>query len=738
MNKPLQGYPNKVDITNCDREPIHIIGSAQSHGVILACDPHTFLITQCSENSQNLLGHEAKTLIGKPIEVLLPRDYLNQIPAHPEKFTLPEIEIFNTAFLIIAHTSEKNFVLEFEPVGEQIAPVKFQEQLSRILSELNTANTIAEITSRAAGLVKSLYGYNRVMIYQFDEDWNGNVVAEEKEEYMESWLGLHYPATDIPKPSRDLFLKQEVRMISDVGYIPAVIIPQISPLTNKPLDLSLCELRAVSPIHIEYLKNMEVGASLTAAIVLNGKLWGLLACHHNSPKFINYHQRQSVKFLTQIYTNALSVISTRDFLAHSEKASILKEKFLGELKSFNVLSEGLSQEKFPFTSLVNCTGGALYINGSLHLQGITPSREQVEQLVKEFLSKNTFDIFHTQNLEKIYPPASLYKDTASGLLCINIGEMGEDLMIWFKQESSQDVNWGGNPDKNAVEKEGILYLSPRKSFEKWTKKVSGIAIPWAKHEINLAASLRESIIHIIVRQQREKIEQLNTNLRLVNEDLTAFGYSVSHDLRAPLRGISGYATILKERNYPILDDMGKKAVDIILRSSGEMNALIEDLLNYAKLGQTEVALSRVNLRELVLNILEILNTSESYKNTKIEVDENLPACIGDRRLISQLFLNLVHNALKYSAEMPHPEVHIGYLKEKLPVTYFIKDNGIGFDPSLEAKIYNVFSRLVGDEYPGTGVGLATAKKVIEKHKGDIWVETSPGKGSCFYFTLGNT
>ncbi|QED36568.1 GAF domain-containing protein [Antarcticibacterium arcticum] len=737
MKEPLKGYPYKVDITNCDREPIHIIGSAQSHGVIFACDPQTFLITQCSENSASLLGHEAETLIGKPLEVLLPHDYINRIPAPLEKFTLPEIEIFNTVFLIIAHSSEKHLILEFEPVGEQIVPVKFQEQLSRILTELTTANSIAEITSRAANLVRSLFGYNRVMVYQFDDEWNGKVVAEEKEEHMESWLGLHYPATDIPKPSRDLFLKQEVRMISDVGYIPALIIPQISPLTHKPLDLSLCELRAVSTIHIEYLKNMKVGASLTAAIVLNGKLWGLLACHHNSPKFINYHQRQSVKFLTQIYTNALSVISTRDFLANSEKATLLKEKYLEELKLYNDLNEGLTQEKIPFTSLVNCTGGALYFNGSLHLQGITPAKEHVEQLVKEFLSQNTAGIFHTQNLEKIYPPASIYKDKASGVLCISIGETGEDLMIWFKQESSQEVSWGGNPDKNAIEKEGVLYLSPRKSFEKWTKRVSGIAIPWMKHEFNLAASLREAIIHIIVQQQREKIEQLNTNLRLVNEDLTAFGYSVSHDLRAPLRGISGYANILKERNYQLLDDLGKKGVDVILRSTAEMNALIEDLLNYAKLGQTEVSLSHVNLNELVVNILETLNTSEEYRNTNIKVDENLPACTGDRRLISQLFLNLVHNALKYSAEMPHPEVHIGYLREKQPVTYFIKDNGIGFDPLLEAKIYNVFSRLVGDEYPGTGVGLATVKKVIEKHNGDIWVETSPGKGSCFYFTLGN-
>ncbi|HSP82485.1 MAG TPA: ATP-binding protein, partial [Gillisia sp.] len=614
---------------------------------------------------------------------------------------------------------------------------KFQEQLSRILNELNSATTVEEVTSRAAALVKSIFGYDRVMVYQFDDEWNGKVVAEEKEQNMESWLGLHYPATDIPKPSRDLFLKQEIRIISDVGYDPSTIIPQLSPLTQKPLDLSLSELRGVSPIHIQYLKNMKVGASLTAAIVLNGKLWGLLACHHSTSKFVNYYQRQSVKFLTQIYTNTLSVITSRNFIAESEQSRILKEKFFKGLESTPNLTMGLLQVNTPFTSLVSCTGGVLFKDGELYLQGLTPLKEEVLQLIQEFLIKEVKGIFHTGNLEKIYAPAAAYKDKASGILAISLGENGEDLMIWFRRESSKEVNWGGNPKKNAEEKDGIQYLHPRKSFEKWTQRVSGISTPWKEQELNLAASLREGIIHIIVKEQKERIKDLNTVLTQVNEDLNTFGYSVSHDLRAPLRGISGYAKILKENYLDRLDERGRKFLGNIINSAEEMNGLIEDLLSYAKISQVDIYITPVNINLLVQNILDSLNLEEDYSNTKIIVEKDLPDCTGDRRLIFQLFSNLINNALKYSAEKQKPEIHIGFLKENNSVVYFVKDNGIGFDPLLEEKIYKVFSRLVGDEYPGTGVGLATAKKVVEKHKGKIWVKTTPGKGSCFYFTLGD-
>ncbi|CAN5413538.1 ATP-binding protein [soil metagenome] len=733
MKFPGDAYPFKVELNNCDREPIHIIGTAQSHGVILVCDKENLIIIQCSENAQNILGYEAEDLLGKTLNFLLSDDKLNKINFNPGiKNLIPGLRFKDLDFVAIAHVSDEYLIVDLEPGNVEDLSINLGEQLSKILGELNSAGTINEITSRAAGLVRSLFDYDRVMVYQFDEAWNGTVVAEEKNEDLESWLGLHYPATDIPAPARAIFLKQEVRIISDVNYKPSIILPA----NHKPVDLSLSELRGVSPIHIEYLKNMGVGASLTAAIILKGKLWGLLACHNNSPKFINFYHRQTANVLTQICANRLGVIIAENFIQESQRLNHIKEEILTNIRSQAGLIGALIDRTPSLPQLINSGGGAVYFNGELKLIGNTPGEPEVLSLIKDFL-KHEGDIFYTRNLSKIYQPAALYKTTASGILSIRAGEIEGDYLIWFRGESATEVSWGGNPEKNGVVEDGIEYLRPRKSFEKWTRLVSGISFPWKDYEIDVAKSLRDGITNILLQRQKEIISLLNSELHIINKDLESFSYSVSHDLRAPLRGISGFAKILQEKYSPGLDEGGKKALNIILNSSREMHGLIEDLLAYSKIGQIYVQKSSVDIHLLVKSILESLNVDTEYPTTVIEIDSNLPKATGDKTLLYQLFLNLISNALKFSANKPNPVVNIGFGMRGNNAEYFVKDNGIGFNPKFEEKVFKVFSRLVGDEFPGTGIGLATVKKVVEKHNGQIRVETSPGAGSCFYFTLEN-
>jgi two-component system, chemotaxis family, sensor kinase Cph1 len=729
-------YPEKVNLTNCDREPIHIIGKAQAHGVILACDKKSFEITQCSDNNSEILGRKANDLLGKHISTLLPGHHLTSMQmGGDEKILLPELRINDRPYLVIAHISNESIILDIEPAGDDLNPVQFQEQLSKILNDLNAAETSEEISKRAVGLVKYLYGYDRVMLYKFDEEWNGEVVAEEREEHLESWLGLHYPATDIPKPSRDLFLKQGVRIIQDVSYIPSPIRPELSPINDQPLDLSRSELRGVSPIHIEYLKNMKVGASLTAAIVLNGKLWGLLACHHYTAKFVNYHQRQSVKLLTQVLTNRLATISSNIFKEESGKAREIREQVLQRLREMNDIGNALTTDKPTLTEVVGSSGAALFYKGELTLIGKTPSNEEVRELIN-WLIANGKKFFQTRSLEKLVPAAANYRDKASGLLAVKIGEGKDNFLLWFRGETAQTVDWGGKPQKQETTKDGMQVLHPRKSFEKWTQEVSGIALPWQDYELDAAGAFRESLTHVILEQQQQEIKALNEKLSFVNKELEAFSYSVSHDLRAPLRGIRGFANILKEDFEGQLDEDGVKAVDIILRSAKEMDSLIEDLLLYAKLGEEQVPQTPVDINTLVSSILSSYSFKDDYPTTKVKVDKDLPEVYGNKRLLNQLFSNLISNALKYSVKKEKPIVEIGFqLGDEGQCIYFVKDNGIGFDLRFQERIFKVFTRLAGNEYPGTGIGLAIARKVVDKHGGDLWVESIPGDGSAFFFTL---
>lgn len=729
-------YPDKVNLTNCDKEPIHIIGRAQAHGVILACNKNTFQITQCSKNAKVILGWETRELLGKHISVLLPEEDLRNLEEGvDEKILLPQFSVNKNIFLAIAHISNESLIVDIEPAQDNYSPLQFQEQLSKIMNDLNTARTTYEINNRAVKLLRFLYGYDRVMLYKFDEEWNGEVVAEEKEEHLESWLGLHYPATDIPKPSRDLFLKQGVRIIQDVNYTPAPLQPELSPIDNQPLDLSRSELRGVSPIHIEYLQNMKVGASLTAAIVLNDKLWGLFACHHSTAKFVNYHQRQSVKLLTQVYTNRLAVISSEIFKEKSKEAKITRDHIINRIRETGDIADTLTSGNLNLINVLRSSGAALLYKNELSLTGKTPSSEEVEDLIDFFVAKEE-KVFHTKNLQKLHPVAANYREEASGVLFLKIGDEKGNYLLWFREETAESVNWGGKPQKTETAKEGIAELHPRKSFEKWTQQVSGIALPWLDYELDAAIAFRESLTHVILEQQQEEITLLNEKLKVVNKDLEAFSYSVSHDLRTPLRGIRGFAKILQEDFAEKLDKKGNRALDIIMESATEMNSLIDDLLLYARLGEEPVPQTPIELNKILSSLTISFNLEEDYPNTKLQVDENLPEVNGNRRLITQLFSNLLSNALKYSANRQKPYVEIGSQRDSTGgVVFFVKDNGIGFDPKFQESIFKVFTRLAGKDYPGTGIGLAIARKVVDKHDGELWVESIPGKGSAFYFTL---
>ena len=727
----------EVNITNCDREPIHIIGKAQEHGVIVVCDLNSFNVSQCSENVENILGISHAEVLGKPLKQVLSKKVAKSFKKklRNEETLLPEkLKIEEQKFLCVPSISGEHLIIDVEPSGKSLDPVHFQEQLTKILTELDESESVNDMCQQAALLVKHLFDYDRIMIYKFDEEWNGEVVAEVKEPELDSWLGLHYPATDIPKPARAIFLKQGVRIISDVNYKASPITPEISPITGAPLDISSSELRAVSPIHIEYLQNMKVGASLTAAIVLNGELWGLVACHHYSPKFINYHQRQSCLFLTQVFSNKLALKTTKTFLENTSKSDEVRKKLVLQMTSIRSIEDALYRFDPKFTDIIECSGGALVMDGEIYVSGDTPSKAEIKQLCDEFLAEKEV-YFSTKSLSTVYTKAKDYKNTASGILSVQIGEQDGNYIMWFRPEAKETVNWGGNPEKNGYIKDGIEYLTPRKSFERWTEKKDGVARAWQDYDFEAVSNLRESIVHILVKQQKDKIDSLNDQLVEANKELETFSYSVSHDLRAPLRGIDGYARILKDHYMDRLDDYSQKAVNTIVRSASEMDTLIDDILSYSRVGQTQLAKQVLSMRQIVENALDAQNAESNYPNTTIKVAEKLPNIVGDRRMISQLVNNLISNALKYSGKKEQPVVEIDYFRENDQTTYLIKDNGVGFDPQHKNKIFEVFSRVATEDFSGSGIGLSIAKKVVDKHKGELWVETTPGEGSCFYFSL---
>ena len=727
-----------VTITNCEQEPIHIIGHSQAHGVIVVCDPKSFKITQCSENVEEVLGVPLESVLKADLSILISSEGIGQLRQKlgQDRILLPDEEVIKgKKFNVIPHLSDTNLVLDIEPAGFVLQPSLFQDQLTAMLSEIEGAKSIPDMCNVAVLQVKQLFGYDRVMMYKFDEEWNGEVVAEVKEERLESWLGLNYPARDIPKQARAIFLKQGVRIISDVGFKPAAIIPEISPITRKPLDISKSELRSVSPIHIEYLQNMKVGASLTAAIVLEGELWGLLACHHYSPKFINYHQRQTCKFLTQVFSNSLSVRTSKTFLDKFSASEYVRKKLVLQLESIANIREALIKFSPKFTDIIECTGGAIYQDGILDLIGATPKKSEVLALLENFLIKKQEELFFTKNLSKHYELASAYSKKASGVVSVKVNDENNTMLLWFRPEVSETVSWGGNPEKQGYVKDGVEYLSPRKSFERWTQQNAGISRRWEDYDLEAIEALQESISHIVIKKQKDEIVQLNHQLLAANQELETFSYSISHDLRAPLRGIDGYARILRDHHMKDLDDYSKKAITTIVKSAEDMDGLIEDILTYSSVGKTNLKHELVSIDKISEDVVLKHNMANRYPNTSIKIASEMPKVEADRRMISQLLNNLIGNAFKYSSKSDTPWVEVGFMKKEKENVYYVSDNGIGIDPRLNYKVFDVFSRVAGDDYEGSGIGLAIAKKVIEIHQGEIWLESELGKGTTFFFSI---
>ncbi|WP_375253641.1 ATP-binding protein, partial [Dokdonia donghaensis] len=642
-----------------------------------------------------------------------------------------EVEVKGKRYVVITHYRENLIYIELEPIVAQAEAHIIQRQLSDIITDLSQAITVSEMCDKTANLIKSLTGYDRVMLYKFDQNWNGTIISESREEVLESWLGMHYPATDIPQQARKSFLKQGVRIIADVASQTSAVFPELNE-QGQPLDLTNCESRASSPIHIEYLENMKVGATLTAAIVSNGTLWGLIACHHYSSKFTNYYQRQTIKFLTQVFSTQLTLRSSNEVLARINATTASRAKLVEQMSNEWDVQGGLTKKPTSMLTITEATGGAVFLENTLSTVGDTPSKEDIKNLIDWIYTTQLGNTYTTQNLAKVYEKGKAFAKMASGVLCVFIAKGQKDCLLWFKPELKQVISWGGNPEKAVAEKN--KRLSPRKSFEKWNQEQVLTSLPWKDYEIASAQALKTSISNIIISRYQE-VKLLNDKLKEAYKELESFSYSVSHDLRSPLRGIDGFAQIIKEDYFDTLDDYGKNAIQTIIDSTSKMNTLIDDILAFSGIGKDQTAMGVFDMQELVNEVVQFLQLEKKYSNTTIEVEADLPKAYGDRGMIFQLLINLIGNALKYSHTVQKPSVHIGVLKDKSPAVYYVCDNGIGFNEAHKEKIFRVFSRLVKDEFEGSGIGLAIAQRVIDKHQGVIWAESKEHQGATFYFQL---
>lgn len=493
-------YP--VDLTNCDREPIHLLGAVQSFGFLLAVSSD-WIIQRCSENIERFLGRKVNDVLGLPLAELVSldavetvRQRLRHLHAQDAVERVIRVPLTNSGELydLALHLSGQAIIIEAEP--SQTTSDFVADTVRNMTARLHVAPDIIMLCEQAARQMRDLTGFDRVMVYRFAEDGAGQVIAEARRQDVPSYFGLRFPASDIPAQARALYERNWLRIIADVADEGSAVLPQRDP-QGAPLDLSMSVLRSVSPIHIEYLKNMGVGASLSVSILRQGRLWGLFACHHMQPCVLSLSTRTAAELFGQMFSWILESQEHRSEIEAEHRAREIHDQLMTSFAQETSV-EAISLETHRFRLALPCDGVAIWIDGKATLDGKTPSEEELAGLVRFLNTAAASRVFATDEIGKTYAPGKDFVERAAGLLAIPISRAPRDYILFFREEQLRKVSWAGDPNKPVTLGTNGERLTPRKSFALWQEIVQGRSEPWSAQDRDIAEHLRITLIEIIL------------------------------------------------------------------------------------------------------------------------------------------------------------------------------------------------------------------------------------------------
>ncbi|HEV2079035.1 MAG TPA: GAF domain-containing protein [Allosphingosinicella sp.] len=505
----------QIDYTSCDKEPIHIPGATQPHGVLLivespggpilqAAGPHTLL--RC--DTQSVLGKALAEVLGSRAEELLQTaaGLIDKAPVYVGSLSLPGAE---RDVDLLAHEVDGRLVVELESRDAPMPAAGSILAAGRRAAARIAGQTTVEATCNAVVQeVRALVGYDRVMVYRFLNDASGSVVAEARADSAKSYLNHRFPASDIPSQARELYVRNLARVIPDVGYVPQPLLGVAG--DEIVLDMSNCLLRSISPIHIQYLKNMGVGASASFSVVKDGALWGLIACHHPARRLVPWEIRETCGYLAQSLSYQLRAQGAADRHSRLSASSRRRETLLAKLNGSLDVDTALIDHRSQLRQLIDCDGAAVVSGSTVKTLGSVPPAQELEALIDWLVHTGEEHCFSTRKLGQAFPGARNFQSPIKGMLAAVVDADRRVLVIWFRVEQIETVEWAGNPHKQDSS-DPTVPLSPRHSFETWTEKVSGSSTEWQMEEIEAAEAFQAGLREL---RQRRQLADLNMQLEL--------------------------------------------------------------------------------------------------------------------------------------------------------------------------------------------------------------------------------
>lgn len=754
------------DADFCSTIPLHNTNAIQPHGALLIVNATDFRVIQISSNVCEWLGLLPEALLNQPLAEIIQDSCVDKIREQQDrsllKIPVPEYLTFkfgkrHQTYLAQIHEKEGYILIEIEFINQNSQETKpfvnGYQQLQQVSGAINESSSIGELAAIACREIRRISGFDKVMIYTFDANWNGLVIGEEMEKDMESYIGLKFPASDIPRQARDLYLKNSYRFIPDRKYKSVPLIPEINPLTNGPTDLSDIKTRSVVDVHLEYLANMNVQASMSTRIIHNESLWGLIACHHREPKLLSFDECAVFELMSNVISSKLSSLVNQSRTDERMRLNNLRNEITGGIIHFDNVVNGFKKYGNELINLLGGNGAAICWDGKLFTVGVAPQKHQMEDLLAWLQKRDLNAVVAIHNLPDVFPPAREYADVAAGLLILPIQPYEGNFILAFRMEVVKTVSWGGNPDDVVTFHEGSTRYHPRNSFAVWKETVRHTSEPWSDEELISAERFRNVVVENTlkkltatleekVKKRTRELARSKEKLSLTLEELQELAHVTSHDLQEPVRKIHLFAS---ELNKPLGLDKRKDYIEKIMRASSQIRSLIADLINVSDV-RGDWAFRKSDLQVIVDGVLKKLEPLIIETNVNVIVN-NLPTVEAVPEQMDQLFTTIIDNAIKFRRRdvqarielkgdfIPIPDIDGVKDQSRTFARISISDNGIGFNENYADKLFKIFETLHPGKFEGTGSSLAVAKRIVESHGGKISARGKENEGSVFTVIL---
>ncbi|AZA51777.1 ATP-binding protein [Chryseobacterium sp. G0201] len=726
-----------MNFVDCHEEPIHIPGYIQSFGYLIGIDVESHSITFFSQNISNIFNIEnVEFLFGKKItdfpesfKSIIDSDIyhsLNKFTRRENETYFDKIFVDEKEYHFSVFRSKNDIFLEFEEVLEN--PNK---RISNKYDNFYIIDNAQEIWEQLLSTLSKIVNYDRMMVYKFMLDGSGKVIAERRNKNLESYLGLHYPESDIPRQARELYMKKRKRIFSDVYSETVPILSK----THEIIDLTFTGSRGMSPIHGQYIKNSGASSSFSVSIIIDDQLWGLVTCQNSEARHIDLEDRVQAGIFTALASNAYSSFKSKKELEYriglNGKSAYLKSDFL----KHNTLFDSLVENKKEIRELPEADGLVIVSDDDIVKDGITAERSVINKIINWAHQNTEESMYVNRSFLKEYGDELGLNENAAGIIIYFIERSKNEMLIWFRKEFDEHINWAGNPEKkigvfsqNGEEKH---IISPRTSFQTFTENIKGNSRRWSSRNISAVQAVRDVILETS-HKQYNAIKELNNQLRKVNEELDSFSYTISHDLGTPLTVMKLNAQMLLS-NFEKTDKNKNKLTSIIEEIDG-MAEMMHDVLQLSRAKHSEIELEILHPAHTIRKISDNARITFESLGTEIII-KDCPEVLADKTMMHQAFLNIINNAVKYSSQQDQPRVEIEGFEEGESVIYKISDNGIGIPEEDKHKMFKIFNRMDNaKKFKGNGVGLSIVHRIMNRIGGNVDYESNKD-GTSFNLTF---